>query len=188
MTSKIGAGASCVSLREVHGKRDVSRPMVDRRHPVLARMASTVTARSHATRVARKLAQLYPDAECALVHESPLELLIATILSAQCTDAAGQHRHQGPVPAVSHGDGFRAGVLSHNWKRRSRAPAFFATRPRTSKACCQAPGRPTRRRSAARHGKPGRTAGRRTQNGQRRAGDRLRHRVGRGGRYARRPA
>lgn len=32
------------------------------------------------------LAKLYPDAECALVHENPLQLLIATILSAQCTD------------------------------------------------------------------------------------------------------
>jgi len=29
----------------------------------------------------------YPDADCALGHESPLELLVATILSAQCTDA-----------------------------------------------------------------------------------------------------
>jgi endonuclease-3 len=28
----------------------------------------------------------YPDAHCELVHENPLELLIATILSAQCTD------------------------------------------------------------------------------------------------------
>jgi endonuclease-3 len=29
----------------------------------------------------------YPDAICALVHENPFQLLIATILSAQCTDA-----------------------------------------------------------------------------------------------------
>ena len=29
----------------------------------------------------------YPDAECALTHENPFQLLIATILSAQCTDA-----------------------------------------------------------------------------------------------------
>jgi endonuclease-3 len=29
----------------------------------------------------------YPVAECALVHRSPFELLAATILSAQCTDA-----------------------------------------------------------------------------------------------------
>jgi endonuclease-3 len=28
----------------------------------------------------------YPDAQCALVHKSPWELLVATILSAQCTD------------------------------------------------------------------------------------------------------
>jgi endonuclease-3 len=29
----------------------------------------------------------YPDATCALLHENPYQLLIATILSAQCTDA-----------------------------------------------------------------------------------------------------
>ena len=28
----------------------------------------------------------YPDAHCALIHEGPFQLLIATILSAQCTD------------------------------------------------------------------------------------------------------
>ena len=32
------------------------------------------------------LAKLYPDAACALEHRNPFELLIATILSAQCTD------------------------------------------------------------------------------------------------------
>ncbi len=32
------------------------------------------------------LENLYPDAKCALNHRSPFELLIATILSAQCTD------------------------------------------------------------------------------------------------------
>jgi endonuclease-3 len=33
------------------------------------------------------LARAYPNAECALAHSSPWELLVATILSAQCTDA-----------------------------------------------------------------------------------------------------
>ena len=37
-------------------------------------------------RVLRGLAKTYPDVECALVHNSPFELLVATILSAQCTD------------------------------------------------------------------------------------------------------
>ena len=32
------------------------------------------------------LEQTYPEAPCALVHESPFQLLVATILSAQCTD------------------------------------------------------------------------------------------------------
>jgi endonuclease-3 len=35
----------------------------------------------------RLLKKYYPNAECALHHSSPEELLIATILSAQCTDA-----------------------------------------------------------------------------------------------------
>ncbi len=32
------------------------------------------------------LHELYPDADCELEHSNPLELLVATILSAQCTD------------------------------------------------------------------------------------------------------
>lgn len=35
----------------------------------------------------RRLAVAYPNAECALHHRSAWELLVATILSAQCTDA-----------------------------------------------------------------------------------------------------
>ena len=37
-------------------------------------------------RVVGLLAETYPDAHCALNHRTPLELLAATILSAQCTD------------------------------------------------------------------------------------------------------
>jgi endonuclease-3 len=32
------------------------------------------------------LKRTYPDAHCALIHKNPFELLVATILSAQCTD------------------------------------------------------------------------------------------------------
>ncbi|TDM13237.1 endonuclease III [Macrococcus lamae] len=34
------------------------------------------------------IGQMYPDAECELVHENPFELTIAVLMSAQCTDAA----------------------------------------------------------------------------------------------------
>lgn len=36
--------------------------------------------------ILKNLDEAYPDAECALTHKSPWELLVATILSAQCTD------------------------------------------------------------------------------------------------------
>lgn len=39
-----------------------------------------------AGRIVDRLRRAYPEADCALLHSSPLELLIATILSAQCTD------------------------------------------------------------------------------------------------------
>src|SRR2546423_9142254 len=38
-------------------------------------------------KIVTRLAQAYPDATCALRHQSALELLVATILSAQSTDA-----------------------------------------------------------------------------------------------------
>ena len=40
-----------------------------------------------AARIVRRLARAYPDARCALHYETPFQLLVATILSAQCTDA-----------------------------------------------------------------------------------------------------
>ncbi|WZO98106.1 endonuclease III [Isosphaeraceae bacterium EP7] len=39
-----------------------------------------------AGRVVRALVKLYPEPRCALVHRDAFELLVATILSAQCTD------------------------------------------------------------------------------------------------------
>jgi endonuclease III len=46
-----------------------------------------LTVRARAAAIARALARAYPDAGCALHHRNPWELLVATILSAQCTDA-----------------------------------------------------------------------------------------------------
>lgn len=42
--------------------------------------------RNRTTRILGILKRTYPDAHCALHFSTPLELLIATILSAQCTD------------------------------------------------------------------------------------------------------
>lgn len=43
-------------------------------------------ARDRIPEIVRRLREAHPDARCALDHRTPLELLVATILSAQCTD------------------------------------------------------------------------------------------------------
>ena len=42
--------------------------------------------RERAPEIYARLSKEYPDAKCALDHRNPYELLVATILSAQCTD------------------------------------------------------------------------------------------------------
>jgi endonuclease-3 len=49
-------------------------------------MKTADPVRKRARRIVRLLAQMHPDAKCALDYTNPLQLLIATILSAQCTD------------------------------------------------------------------------------------------------------
>ena len=50
-------------------------------------MAKPRTPKGRARLTNERLTIEYPDAECALHHRNPFELLTATILSAQCTDA-----------------------------------------------------------------------------------------------------
>jgi endonuclease-3 len=62
-------------------KRTLSR----RRKPA-RRTESPVKRRARVRTIIRRLKGEFPDAKCALDHTNPLELLVATILSAQCTD------------------------------------------------------------------------------------------------------
>jgi endonuclease-3 len=48
---------------------------------------SEAERRKRARAIARRLARAYPDAWCALDYQTPWQLVVATILSAQCTDA-----------------------------------------------------------------------------------------------------
>ena len=45
-----------------------------------------MTRQERATQILRILRGTYPEAHCELTHRNPFELLVATILSAQCTD------------------------------------------------------------------------------------------------------
>jgi endonuclease-3 len=46
----------------------------------------TVQQRQHSEAIMERLREVYPDARVALESTSPLEMLVATVLSAQCTD------------------------------------------------------------------------------------------------------
>ena len=48
---------------------------------------SLTQRQARAEKIAKLLNRYYPNAECALLHKNPYELLVATVLSAQCTDA-----------------------------------------------------------------------------------------------------
>ena len=76
--------------KRVVRKREVARSA----EPKASRSPSTKTpaprgplAADRVAAILKGLDEAYPKAECALHHRSPWELLVATILSAQCTDA-----------------------------------------------------------------------------------------------------
>jgi endonuclease III len=74
-----------VAKRKNRSSADGPRPRSSKKKARRPRKLPTQT-REHAAAVVAGLAKEYPAAECALVHDTPFELLIATILSAQCTD------------------------------------------------------------------------------------------------------
>ena len=52
----------------------------------MKRPRSKAARAAHAAELAPRLADLYPDLDISLDWETPLELIVATVLSAQCTD------------------------------------------------------------------------------------------------------
>jgi endonuclease-3 len=69
----------------------VKRKPARRKRPTTKRVVKPATRRrasasQRAPEIFRRLHEEYPDATCALDHRNPYELLVATILSAQCTD------------------------------------------------------------------------------------------------------
>lgn len=90
----------------------------------------------HARLVVRRLAREYPEAECSLAHVDPLQLLVATILSAQCTD----ERVNMVTPAL-----FRrwpdaaafADAKLTDLEEAIRSTGFYRNKARNIQACCR---------------------------------------------------
>jgi endonuclease-3 len=54
--------------------------------PSTAKTKTKTVIKQRALETLQRLKQLYPDATCSLTYETPVQLMVATILSAQCTD------------------------------------------------------------------------------------------------------
>jgi endonuclease III len=68
-------------------QRSDVRDMNRAQKPHLSPKETSSQTRTRTARVIERLKAAYPDARCSLIYTNPLELLVATVLSAQCTDA-----------------------------------------------------------------------------------------------------
>ena len=92
--------------------------------------------RRRARRINELLAELYPDAHCALHHANALELLVATILSAQCTD----ERVNKVTPALFARYPDAAAYASADigeLETLIQSAGFFRNKARSIRDCCQ---------------------------------------------------
>ena len=86
--------------------------------------------------IIHRLRSAYPDARCALRHRNPLQLLVATILSAQCTD----DRVNLVTPALF--QRYRtaadfAAAPPADLEDMIRSTGFFRNKARSIRNCCQ---------------------------------------------------
>lgn len=86
--------------------------------------------------IIRRLRQTYPNADCALNHTSPFELLIATILSAQCTDARVNivtadlfRKYRGPADFLN--------VPQNELEKDIHSTGFFRNKSKNIQAACK---------------------------------------------------
>src|SRR6202795_3938293 len=69
-----------------HGTQVMSTSEKQARKRIIPRPKKAPERQARVHEMLRRLDEMYPDATCALIHRTPWELLVATILSAQCTD------------------------------------------------------------------------------------------------------
>jgi endonuclease-3 len=98
-------------------------------------MAVSSDEKRQARRVVRGLKKHYPDAECALHYETPWQLLVATILSAQCTDERVNLVTK-ELFATYSTVGELAQARLAELERCIQSTGFFRNKARNIQACC----------------------------------------------------
>jgi endonuclease-3 len=99
-------------------------------------MKDSPSLRQRARQVVRLLAKLYPDAHCALDYNNPLQLLIATILSAQCTDSRVNMVTPALFARYPSAEAF-AEASPRELEQAIASTGFFRNKARNIIACCK---------------------------------------------------
>jgi len=102
-----------------------------------AALADPAEVKQRAGKVVRALRKEYPDAVCALVHRSPFELLVATILSAQCTDERVNIVTKDLFKKYPGPEAFAAAPLPAI-EKAIQSTGFFRNKAKSIKACSTA--------------------------------------------------
>ncbi len=92
--------------------------------------------KGRARRIAAQLARLYPDAHCALDYANPLQLLVATILSAQCTDKLVNKVTPALFARYADAKAFAEADVAELEKLIQRT-GFFRSKAKNLIACCK---------------------------------------------------
>src|SRR5690348_6536441 len=99
-------------------------------------MRETVEAKIARTKkIIAGLEKTYPTAHCELIHQNPLELLIATILSAQCTDKRVNIVTEKLFKKYRSAKDFANGEISE-LENDIRSTGFYKNKARNIKAAC----------------------------------------------------
>lgn len=97
---------------------------------------SLVQLKRKARKIVTKLKKLYPQSKTALEHEDPLQLLIATILSAQCTDARVNMVTPGLFAKYKSAADF-ASANQVELEQEIRSTGFYRNKTKNIIGCCK---------------------------------------------------
>ncbi|MBM3333083.1 endonuclease III [Candidatus Sumerlaeota bacterium] len=96
-----------------------------------------MTDRERAARINRTLARCYPDARCLLNHSNALELLVATILAAQCTDKKVNEVTADLFKRYRSAEEFASASLAE-LEKQIRSTGFYRQKAKSVVATCRA--------------------------------------------------
>lgn len=86
--------------------------------------------RQRAEAIDQRLAEAYPDAQCSLNYDNPLQLLVATILAAQCTDQRVNQVTAGLFEQYPSAEAF-AGADPEQLQQAIRSTGFFRNKAKS---------------------------------------------------------